>query len=403
MRIVNNAAHATIAVLAFALIMGPAVLYADVFLLSSGGQIEGEWVNRDESPRVSYVVRLESGGEIELATTQVTSVVARNDAERRYEELLPKMPPTVDGHWKMAEWCRERSLDAQRETHLRTILELDPDHEAARLGLGYTRVQGKWTTNEEYFRELGYVRHGTTWRLPQELAMVTAQDQARKAELEWKAKLRILRGKVGKKGGDRALEEIRAIRDPAATAALVQMLESKDESRDMKFLLLELLGKLGTTGAINALAHHAIYDEDPAMRDKSLDYLEKYRSAQLVASVARRLKDENNLIVNRAALVLGRLGDVSATIPLIEALSTRHKQTVGGSGSITPSFSGDGGAGLSMGGSAKVVQIDLQNDSVLTALTAIHGGTSFGFDKAAWKRWYAERQTPRTFDFRRDP
>ncbi|MFO0818755.1 MAG: HEAT repeat domain-containing protein [Pirellulales bacterium] len=406
MRVDANVIVVTIArIVCLVLACIPIVARGDVFLLNSGGQVEGELVNRDEVPRVNYVVRLESGGEIVLGSRQVSSVVVRNDADRRYEELLPKMPATIEGHWKMAEWCRERSLDTERETHLRAILELDPNHEPARLGLGYTRLQGKWTTNEEYYRELGYVRQGTTWRLPQELAMVTAQDRARKAELEWKSKLRILRGKIGKKGGERALDEIRAIRDPAAAASLIQWLESKDESRDMKFLVIELLGRLGTASAINTLAYHAIYDDDPAMRDKALDYLEKYRSPQLVSSVANRLKDENNLIVNRAAIVLGRFGEPSATMPLIDALTTRHKQTVGGggSGSITPQFSGEGGAGLSMGGGTKVVQIDLQNDNVLSALALIHGGANFGYDKAAWKRWYAEKQTPRTFDFRRDP
>lgn len=379
-----------------------ATAFADVFVLKSGGQVEGEWLNRDESPRVSYVVRLDSGGELTLASGQVASVVTRSDAERRYEELLPKVPATVDGHWKMAEWCRERSLETQREHHLREIIKLDPNHEPARLGLGFTRLNGQWTTTEEYYRGLGYVRQGGTWRLPQELELLTAQEKARREELEWKTRLRVLRNKVGRKGGDRALEEIRGIRDPAATAALLQLLDSKDEPRDLKFLYLEVLGKLGTSGAINALTSKAIYDDDPGFREKALDLLEPYASPQLATAVARRLRDDNNSVVNRAAIVLGRLGDVSVTAALIDALTTRHKQTVSPGGGITPQFSGDGGAGLSMGGSAKVVQVDRQNEAVLAALAALHPGVNFGYDKGAWKRWYADTQTPRAVDLRRD-
>ena len=55
-----------------------------------------------------------------------------------------------------------------------------------------------------------------------------------------------------------------------------------------------------------------------------------------------------------------------------------------------------------MGGGPKVLQQDLQNEQVLAALSTIHGGTSFGYDKAAWKRWWAESQTPRIVDLRRD-
>jgi hypothetical protein len=91
------------------------------------------------------------------------------------------------------------------------------------------------------------------------------------------------------------------------------------------------------------------------------------------------------------------------TPELIEALTTKHKQTVGSGGSITPSFSGDGGAGLSMGGGPKVVVNELQNNAVLAALTALYPGVGFGYDKALWKRWYAASQTPRVVDLRRDP
>jgi hypothetical protein len=377
--------------------------WADVFLLGSGGQVEGEFLNRDEVPRTRYVVRLESGGEIVLPAKAVNNVVVRTDVQRRYEELLPKMPPTVDGHWKMAEWCRERSLEALRETHLREILKLDPEHEKARQLLGYQRLNGRWMTTEEYRQGLGYVRHGADWRLPQEVELLSARDQWRKEELEWKQKLRVLRGKVGRKGGERAVEEIRAIRDPAATAALVQMLDGRDESRDMKLLYLDVLGRLGSPGAINALAKRSIYEDDSAIREKALDLLQRFASPRLAESVAERLRDDNNTIVNRAALVLERFGERGVTPELIEALTTKHKQTVGSGGSITPSFSGDGGAGLSMGGGPKVVVNELQNGAVLAALTALYPGVGFGYDKALWKRWYAASQTPRVVDLRRDP
>ena len=128
----------------------------------------------------------------------------------------------------------------------------------------------------------------------------------------------------------------------------------------------------------------------------------KYNSPQLVGSIARRLKDDNNAVINRAAVALGRLGDASVTPALIDSLTTRHKQTVSSGGGMTPSFSSDGGAGLSMGGSPKVLSAGLQNSSVLAALASLHPGVGFGYDKLAWKRWYAETQTPRVVDLRRD-
>jgi hypothetical protein len=376
---------------------------ADVFLLASGGQVEGEYLNRDELPRTRYVVRLESGGELVLPAKSVSNVIVRTEVQRRYEELLPKMPLTVDGHWKMAEWCRERSLETLRETHLREILKLDPEHEKARSLLGYQRLNGRWMTTEEYRLGLGYVRHGADWRLPQEVELLSAREQWQKKELEWKQKLRVLRGKVGRKGGERALDEIRAVADPAATSAIVQMLDARDESRDMKLMYLDVLGRLGSPGAINALAKRSIYEDDTAIREKAIDLLERFASPRLAESVAERLRDDNNAIVNRAALVLERFGERGVTPDLIEALTTKHKQTLGSGSGITPSFSGDGGAGLSMGGGPKVVVSELQNGAVLATLSTLYPGVSFGYDKASWKRWYAALQTPRGVDLRRDP
>ncbi|HND56329.1 MAG TPA: hypothetical protein PLV92_28120, partial [Pirellulaceae bacterium] len=342
---------------------------------------------------------------ITLTKKMVASVVVRSEAERRYEELLPKMPQTVDGHWKMAEWCKERGLDALRENHLREILKLEPDHEAARLGLGYTRVRGKWTTVEEFYKSQGYVRHGLTWRLPQELAMLTAQEKARRDEIEWRQKIKILRSKVERRGGDRALEELRGIREPAAAPAIVSLLEDKNESRDMKMMYIEVLTQIDSGVAASAIMRHAIENDDDGIRDKCLDQLEKFKSPQMTTYFVRRLKDDNNVVINRAAIALSRLRDSDATLPLIDVLVTKHKQTVmpGGSpGSITPTFSSDGGAGLQMGGSPKTIQFDVKNDGVLTALIATHPGVNYQFDKAAWKRWYAEVNTPRVVDLRRD-
>lgn len=86
---------------------------------------------------------------------------------------------------------------------------------------------------------------------------------------------------------------------------------------------------------------------------------------------------------------------------MIEALVTKHKQQVGGGAGISPVFTPDAG-GLSMGGSPKVVNRDLENPSVLAALTAIHPGVNFGYDKAKWKAWFADSNTPKNVQLRRD-
>ncbi|MFM9116232.1 MAG: HEAT repeat domain-containing protein, partial [Planctomycetota bacterium] len=92
--------------------------------------------------------------------------------------------------------------------------------------------------------------------------------------------------------------------------------------------------------------------------------------------------------------------------PLIDALVTKHKQVVssgGGAGSISPTFSADGGGGLSMGGGPKVIQNNVNNEPVLTALQTLHPNVNFGFDEVAWRRWYGEQRSPTVDNLRRDP
>ncbi|MFM8250433.1 MAG: HEAT repeat domain-containing protein [Planctomycetota bacterium] len=388
------------------LLTAPPVVRADLFLLTSGGQVEGELVNRLETPRQSYIIQLPSGGQLTLDKQAVANVVVRSEAERRYQELLPKMPRSVDGHWKMAEWCKERGLDAQRQEHLREIIKLEPDHEVARNLLGYSRKQGKWMTTEDFFRSQGYIRYGSSWRLPQEIALLSLQEQAKQVEVEWRQKLRILRSKVDRKNGERALDEIRAIQDPNASGPLVAMFEDKNERRELKLIYIELLGRLNTGAAIGALVKHAIQDDDQGIRERCLDQLERIKSEQITIALCRLLRDENNVVVQRAAVALGRFQDPSATLPLIDALVTKHKQVVssgGGAGSISPTFSADGGGGLSMGGGPKVIQNNVNNEPVLTALQTLHPNVNFGFDEVAWRRWYGEQRSPTVDNLRRDP
>ena len=55
----------------------------------------------------------------------------------------------MEGQWKLAEWCHEHGLPDQRKTHLQRVIELDPDHVEARRLLGYSKIDGKWMTQEE--------------------------------------------------------------------------------------------------------------------------------------------------------------------------------------------------------------------------------------------------------------
>lgn len=377
---------------------------ADVFHLARGGRIEGELLNPEEKPRESYLVRMRGGGTIKLSDDQVARVEALSAAEREYRERLLKMPPTVEGHWEMAEFCRENGLEESRDFHLAEILKLDPDHEKARYGLGYSKVDGRWVQYDEYMRSRGYVKHHGRWRLPHEVVLEERDRKLEEAQKDWVQKLRMWRGWLGKKRSLDAQREIQDVKDWRATPAVVALLDDA-ESRKEKLLWIDVLGKLPTHAAWSALVRYAVEDNDEAIREACISKLEVSGTRPVVNVLLRALDVDNREHINRAAIVLGRLGDKSAVPALIDHLVTKHKvvqqaPSGGGLGPIGATFGRNGGGGLSAGNSTKVVEVELFNPGVLGALVALTD-QRLGQDPVNWRQWYEETNTPKSVDLRR--
>jgi hypothetical protein len=182
-----------------------------------------------------------------------------------------------------------------------------------------------------------------------------------------------------------------------------------DRDPHARLLFIEALSKIDTFEAAMSLALAAIYDVDEEVRASCLDNLQTKPRPEVVAYFVGKLKDKDNVIVNLAAIGLGRMKDPSATGPLIDALVTAHKYRVvnpAGEGGTNAQFgSGPGGqhtGGLSVGGGPKYVTQHIRNQSALDALVAITR-RNFNFDKQAWKYWYAaQKKAPEGIDARRD-
>jgi len=145
---------ATARALALAIVLGliaaPSVR-GDTFILKDGRQIEGELLNAEQTPRMTFVVRTGAGIQLTLKADQVARVETKSLAERKYEEYVKLMRrDSPEDHWKMAEWCRKSGLDELRTFHMEQVLKYDPNHADARRGLGYSRLDGKWVKPEEY-------------------------------------------------------------------------------------------------------------------------------------------------------------------------------------------------------------------------------------------------------------
>lgn len=370
-------------VLSCALLLAPAA-QADRFLLVSGGQIEGTLLNKQQSPRTHYEIESKGGAKLVLSAEQVREVQRRRDTELEYERIAPTYADSVEAQWKLAEWCRQQGLKAERALHLRRIIELEPDHVAARHGLGHVQIKGQWTTTRDDKSDQGFQLYRGEWRTAQDIALIEQREKQKLANREWLARL-----KRWRQAGQ--FDQIAAVRDASAVPAMCELLKA-ERDRDAKGIYLDVLGGIASPGAIDALVYITLNDPDVEIFHAAAEIIERLKSANVQSAYLDALKNDNNVRINRAAHMLGVIGDETAISPLIDVLVTTHKVVIGPSGrgatdAMSTGFSSDGGTSYQGGQSTKVFHQTAQNQEVLTALSKL-SGVSFGFEVKDWRRWH---------------
>jgi hypothetical protein len=366
---------------------------ADVFLLTTGGRIEGQWLNQDEQPPKEYLVLTASGLKASLQLTQVREVIRQSPLELEYARRAAAGPDTEDGQWELAEWCREQSLFDQRKTHLRRLIELDPDHAQARRLLGFQFLDGQWITREDFRRGEGYELYKGKWRTPQEIEILESQARLEQAQKDWLLKLRRWRSDLNSPERARAAyESLTAIKDPVAVGPLREMF-ARERVRRVKTLYADILASLGTPEAAAVLVQRVLYDPDEELFYYCLDRLVALAPPHLADPFIKALRDKNNATVSRAAAALGRIGDRTAISPLIAALVTTHVRVLPGRASpeaTTAAFS-DSGPSVSQNAGPHVQIAHIRNQPVLDALIKLTGA-NFDYDQKQWHYWYAQEQ-----------
>jgi hypothetical protein len=382
---------------------------ADVFVLRSGGHIEGDLLNADQEPRTSYVIAVHGGGQITLEAAVVEKVQTPRPELAEYETMRRQLPDTVEGQMKLAEWCRDQGLTAQRKAALDRVLILDPEQLEARRLLGYRKVKDQWMTLDEEMADKGYVKRvvngHTHWVTPQQAENKETSDRQIAIEATWRRTIGTWRKRLESNRAELsaiAKKNLLEIKDPDATVPLGERLNgsrkmnvNKDPTPDARLIYVEVLGKFNTPGAHGALALAAIDDPVDEVRACCLDELEKQKDESVTKYFIVRLTDKHatDEMIDRAGVGLGRMKDPTSVQALIEHVYYKRTEVVpsggGGPGSMTSTFNknGGGGGGLSMNAKPKTVDRWVQSRGVLDALVAITG-QNFGYDVRAWATWY---------------
>ncbi|MEZ6055393.1 MAG: HEAT repeat domain-containing protein [Planctomycetaceae bacterium] len=388
----------------------------DVIRFKQGGEVRGKLTKRTAGT-----------DELVLETmTGATLVVHRNDIEfftirpievEEYESRVRNMPPSVEAHLELAEWCQQHRLHRQREEQLEAILQIEPHHADAHRALGHVEENGEWMTKEEQMALRGYVKHKGRYVTQQQLDLIEKSAEQREAEKAWFTKIR--GWQAGLEVSDtrkvnETLDLFRSLTDADAVPALQQYLANHSDRR-FRLLLVNVLQQISGPKVINSLVERSIMDSDAEIRKTAIAAISPEQTELAAPQFVRALVSNDIAVVNRAAFALGQLGDDRVVPALIDALVTSHRVTYyvpdsnpvtfsNGPNGPTPGTSSSNLQGqippgaivnppIGMYQKTRKVQarIEVANEEVLAALRKLTT-EDFGYNERTWKLWWSARQ-----------
>ena len=166
--------------LPFLLFLVPAALFADEVFLQGAGTISGRIVEQ-----TATTVKVDvGGGIIGVPMSRVDHIVKARCPLDDYEARAAKLAANDTAGWlKLAEWASKNGLPMNAHDAYEKALASSPDNAEARQALGYTKLNGRWLTEDEAYKASGYVKYNGEWMTPAQAQVEQtseAQDKARK-------------------------------------------------------------------------------------------------------------------------------------------------------------------------------------------------------------------------------
>jgi hypothetical protein len=391
-------------------------------LLRNGGKVIGKVVespaeSEGESPnavsitarrRESVDIVTKDAIRIRLASSEVVSRDAR-DTLSAYHAEAPRHEDTVDGHWKMSQWCKEHRLSEQRETHLQRIIELDPNHQGARRLLGHTFRDGQWTTINQWRQNDGLVLYKGKWRYPQDAELLRQRELSESQYRLWISKLTGLLREWDKTQSESVKAEIENSSPVESLAAVVELNRQASSCMHRRMLqrtMMNLSAKEDVrAAAVRALAAATLRETDGETLFDAIDHLRTHPPELFDKLLLDGLRSKENRIVNRSAALMARFRRRQFIDPMVEALTTTHSV-------IVPTFwlraNYPNHPSLVRSGRKEFVdaEIPFQNQEVLNALIEMTE-QNFAFNADSWRLWHAQEkirlaEKEKTPDLRRE-
>lgn len=117
-------------------------LFADVFELQNGKQIEGNIV-REIGDLVS--IRKLDGTIVTLDRSEIAKIRKSATPLDEYQKKAEKVKDDdLKAQIELAEWCQAQGMKTQAATHWKIVIRLSPDNFEGRKALGYVWIGGDW-------------------------------------------------------------------------------------------------------------------------------------------------------------------------------------------------------------------------------------------------------------------
>lgn len=396
---------------------GIAVVRADTIHLNQGGTVEGQIIeDTGDGVRIRTLV-----GVMVVPFESIDHIVKGPSVFDDYDARKRAAPETAAGQVELAQWCEQNGLKPERKLHFQRALEMDANCEPARLALGFVKVNGIWVDGKA---DKGPdPRRARSQPAKADNAPTEDQKLVAAAQSRWFHYIRVQSQAVNDSPGDKRSEDAKRrildITDPLAILPLARVLGEGGTA--VRELLVEALSRFPQDEATLNLAVMALADPAEHIRTMALSKLISRNDPRVAPQFRRALQSPDEELIRRGATALGVLKVREAVPDLIELLTARRLKAVqvnlrptvyfsqmvqtfspqypvrvGGSTVVYTPVVGVQTAGTMMGVSdvdARVErrQVTVFRTEVLEALKAITD-VNFGFDDAAWRRWYEEQK-----------
>jgi tetratricopeptide (TPR) repeat protein len=378
---------------------------ADEVELTSGAVIEGKVEDLGDSIRISRSI-----GSVTYPKSMVRKITPKKTPEELYEERSKSLKEDdVPGRLDLARWCLKQKLTREAVQEYRKVIAADPDHEEARLGAGFQKVDDRWMTDEEANAARGLVKHRGRWMSPEQRDLDLALEEQKELDqaLTKEVQLRLTHLKsTNEKKRQEALEALARIEDKFKAKAYLGAIASPQ--RELRKFIFQELGRMKVLQAARPLVRRSLWDEDADLRPVALAAARELGHPDIALLYLPFLGEESVSARIRAVEALAEFRDPRTAPALVQALENnlalqrmydsmgREMTTVTLGTVVVP-----GGGAVTLPRVARVKydpldkesRVKLEHERGLLANTlATLTGERHGTDPARWRAWIERKK-----------